>query len=310
MSDLPREKSENVVRVWSPVKGDTFDASGQRVGDPAVKAATKPALVRLVVSTRLEESPAWVTAADRVRGGEDPYAVADYGNGARRRVIVELLVASACGRANAFAFTVPETPERSSYSYSTRFWAKMLRGADCLVRLGAGECFGCGERLPFTRFAKGGDSGRTALITRCEGCDDPSEVVADRHALEGVFEHLAAALPDGTIGSHSDKQPLALDEQILPPEHASDGGAWTPEAREAWLSRDTIIAPETQGICHGCAQPILSGQGVTVDTDRNHWHPACRKPPRGKGRWAQPVSSAATSPAHCGLSREASRSVL
>lgn len=28
--------------------------------------------------------------------------------------------------------------------------------------------------------------------------------------------------------------------------------------------------------CHGCTKPIEPGHGMTVDPDRNRWHPACR----------------------------------
>jgi hypothetical protein len=75
-----------------------------------------------------------------------------------------MLQAAASGRASAHAYTVPERGERSGYRYSARFWAKSLRGMDCIVRLGAAECLGCAEQLRVPRRVKGGVSGRSERV--------------------------------------------------------------------------------------------------------------------------------------------------
>ena len=180
--------SENVPR-WSPATGDGLE--------PVDRAATKGPLVLLALASRLNVSRAWLEAVERVRLGDDPFKVASaYGNGpARRRAIGMMLRAAANGRPLIHAWMVHEPAERSSYRYSTRFWAKTFRGMECIVRLGDSECLGCGDELLAQRRTKGGVTGRSERVLYCDECEGTAEPDADRHAIELVFTELATALP-------------------------------------------------------------------------------------------------------------------
>ncbi len=178
--------SEN---VWSPATGEGLER--------ADVAAAKAPLVRLALASRLNESCAWLVAVARVHLGDDPFELASaYGHGSRRRrAIGAMLLAAASGRPHSHAWTVHEPAQRSSYRYSTRFWAKVLRGVECIVRLGDGECFECGCELRVRHRTKGGASGRSQRVLYCDACEVTAEPEADRHAIELVFSELAAGQP-------------------------------------------------------------------------------------------------------------------
>jgi len=148
--------------------------------------------VCLVLLDRLEGDPFWGEQVERVKRGEDALELARaYGNGLkRRRVIAELLMRPS----SAIAYTVPATPPTGrdvGSQYSQSFWLHVIRGAECIVRLGGSRCLACGDKLAVTRCTGGGPTAKTARVAYC--CTRAEEV-ADRDAMATVFSRAAAAL--------------------------------------------------------------------------------------------------------------------
>ena len=194
-----------------------------RTGDGRTRserAADKSPLAYLVLLDRLSACAAWAAYVQLVRQEHEPLVVAlKYGSGpARRRVVAEMLVRAAAGSDGAIAYTVADEATGGGNRYSASFWLQTMRGADCIVRLGAKRCLGCDEPLSVARLENWSGPAalshegrresrrlpatatkpRTTRVLYCSTCAPRAgETVywpADRDAVERVFSRSAAAL--------------------------------------------------------------------------------------------------------------------